>query len=434
MRKLTAFLFLLPVVLILSGCSEAKTESSFITVSGKQFIKDGKPYNYIGTNYWYGASLAADTLGGDRARLAEELDFLKVNGIDNLRVMVGAEGPDLSPFRVTPTLVKAPGVYSPALLEGLDYFLNELKKRDMHAILFLTNNWEWSGGMAQYVNWNGYGDYANPNVEGFTWADFFAYQKQFYSCDSCVSQLNRFIESIVMRTNRINGLAYRDDPTIMAWELANEPRPMADDNFDPFRKWIRESAALIRKLDKHHLITTGNEGTQGCSGSMELFEEIHALPEIDYLTIHIWLKNWRWYDANDPENTFPAALEKVDRYIEDHLKVAEKLDKPMVIEEFGLARDFESFKPGTPVSYRDRYYDHIFSAIAASVKSSGYLAGCNFWTFGGFTNPIEGQIYWKPGDPFGGDPPQEEQGLNSVFPSDSSTIGLIKKYNELLKR
>ena len=27
------------------------------------------------------------------------------------------------------------------------------------------------------------------------------------------------------RTNTITGIPYRDDPTIMAWQLANEPRP-----------------------------------------------------------------------------------------------------------------------------------------------------------------------------------------------------------------
>jgi len=425
---------LLLMMLLLFACSRQESADSFITVSDGQFIKNGRPYNYIGTNYWYGASLAADTIGGDRERLLKELDFLKLHGIDNLRVMVGAEGPDDTQFRVTPTLLKSPGQYSPALLEGLDYFLHELAKRDMHAILFLTNNWEWSGGMAQYVNWNGYGEYANPNLEGFTWGDFFAYQKQFYSCENCIKQLNRYITDIVSRKNSINGKAYRDDPAIMAWELANEPRPMAADNFVPFEKWIAATAKLIRDIDQNHLITTGNEGTQGCSGSMELFERIHSLPEIDYLTIHIWLKNWGWYNAQEPDSTFPEALKKVDDYVKDHNLIAEKLNKPMVIEEFGLARDFEAFTPGTPVSYRDRYYDHLFAKIEESVAKHGYIAGCNFWTFGGYVEPVPGQIYWKPGDPFCGDPPQEEQGLNSVFPSDSSTLAIITGYNQQFNR
>jgi mannan endo-1,4-beta-mannosidase len=61
------------------------------------------------------------------------------------------------------------------------------------------------------------------------------------------------------------------------------------------------------------------------------------------------------------------------------------------------------------------------------------LAGCNFWTFSGIGRPIPGQTYWKKGDEYLGDPPVEEQGLNSVFDTDTSTILLIKKYNGEIK-
>jgi mannan endo-1,4-beta-mannosidase len=32
---------------------------------------------------------------------------------------------------------------------------------------------------------------------------------------------------------------------------------------------------------------------------MELFERIHADPNIDYLVMHIWPKNWGWLDVSD---------------------------------------------------------------------------------------------------------------------------------------
>ncbi|MGY8911608.1 MAG: glycoside hydrolase 5 family protein, partial [Flavobacteriales bacterium] len=57
------------------------------------------------------------------------------------------------------------------------------------------------------------------------------------------------------------------------------------------------------------------------------------------------------------------------------------------------------------------------------------LAGLNFWGFAGFakTNPLNGK--WQHGDDFSADPPQEPQGLNSVFASDVSTLQLIKEAN-----
>ncbi|MDA3890454.1 MAG: cellulase family glycosylhydrolase [Salinivirgaceae bacterium] len=435
MNKIFLFALSIQLVLILMvGCKTQTDNVEFISVQNGKFIKNGQAYNYIGANYWYGASLAADTVGGDRERLAKELDFLKENGIDNLRVSVGAEGPDNQPFRVTPALVKEPGVYSPKLLEGLDYLLNELQKRDMCAILYLTNNWEWSGGMAQYLNWNGYGEFVNPNLEQYSWDDFYNYQKQFYSCDTCIQQVNQYIEYIVTRTNTVNGLKYTNDPSIMAWELANEPRPMAEDNFEPFTKWVKETSELIKSLDQNHLVTTGNEGEKGCSESLDLFETIHALPSIDYLTFHIWIKNWSWYNHEQADSTFPIALQQVQKYIDDHMAVAQKLNKPLVLEEFGIARDNELFEVGTPVTYRDKYYDYAFGQISKSIEAGKNLVGANFWTFGGFTHPISGQIYWKAGDPYSGDPPQEEQGLNSVYPEDTSTIDIIRKYNKQFNR
>ncbi len=417
------------ITLFFSECKTTEQKADFIKIENGEFIKNGSLYHFVGTNYWYGASLAADTIGGNRARLARELDFLKQNGIDNLRVLVGAEGPDNQPFRVTPALVKQPGIYSPKLLEGLDYFLNELSKRDMVAILYLSNNWEWSGGFAQYLNWNGYGEFVNPNLDKFTWNDFSKYQKQFYSCDTCIKQLNQYVESIVTRTNSVNGKKYINDPAIMAWELANEPRPMTEDNFEVFKSWIKSTSELIKKLDPNHLITTGNEGAKGCSESLELFDTIHSYPTIDYLTFHIWVKNWGWYNYQKPDSTFPLALVQVQKYFDDHLAVARKLNKPLVLEEFGLARDNENFLPGTPTTYRDKYYEYIFGQVAKSVQQNNLLVGCNFWAFGGFTHPIDGQKYWKPGDPYSGDPPQEEQGLNSVYPTDTTTMNIIKKYN-----
>jgi len=246
--------------------------------------------------------------------------------------------------------------------------------------------------------------------------------------------VNDYIRTIITRTNTVNGIKYVDDPTIMAWELANEPRPMAADNFDPFTKWIISTAQLIKKLDPNHLVTTGNEGEKGCSESISLFETINSIPEIDYITIHIWLKNWGWYQHEEPDSTLPGAIELALKYIDDHALVAQKLNKPMVIEEFGLARDHEAFSPGTSVEYRNLYYESVFGQIAASVASGDMLTGCNFWAFSGFAIPIPGQIYWSPGDPYTGDPPQEEQGLNSVFASDTSTIDIIRKYNSIFNR
>ena len=136
--------------LLAFSCSQ---KPSFVTVQDGKFVRAGKPYTYIGTNFWYGPILASDGEGGNFERLTMELDTLKALGLTNLRVLVGAQGANGVFSRVEPTLEQEPGVYNEALLVGLDRFLVELGKRDMQAVLYLNNSWEWSGGYGQYMEW-----------------------------------------------------------------------------------------------------------------------------------------------------------------------------------------------------------------------------------------------------------------------------------------
>jgi mannan endo-1,4-beta-mannosidase len=58
--------------------------------------------------------------------------------------------------------MQSPGVYDDNLFEGLDFLLSEMAKRDMKAVVVLSNYWTWSGGFAQYLKWAGYGDIPYP--------------------------------------------------------------------------------------------------------------------------------------------------------------------------------------------------------------------------------------------------------------------------------
>ena len=111
-------------LLLLSSCHSS--DPSFVKVEDGKFVSDNYPSYFAGTNFWYGAILGSEGQGGDRERLAKELDFLKENGMVNLRVLVGGDGPDGVQQRICPTLQKAPGVYNDTIFWGLDYLLAEL--------------------------------------------------------------------------------------------------------------------------------------------------------------------------------------------------------------------------------------------------------------------------------------------------------------------
>lgn len=397
-------------------------EQAFVKIENGRMTVDGKPYVFIGTNFWFGPLLGSVGQGGDRARLAQELTFMQSLGINNLRILVGADGPSGQAVKIRPTLQPEPGVYNDTIFDGLDYLLSELGKRRMYAVLYLNNSWEWSGGYGQYLHWAGRGEVPEAGVRD--WEAFQRHVAQYATCGECKELFFNHVKHVLGRTNRYTGRRYTDDPAILSWQVGNEPRAFSGDAKAPFAEWVAEAAHLIRSLDRNHLVSIGNEGAMGCENDLSLYEKIHADPNVDYLTLHIWPKNWSWIDTADVRGSVAAAIAATGTYIQTHLDVAARLNKPLVIEEFGFPRDHHLYSPDDPTTARDQYYEYIFRQVISSAEAQGFLSGCNFWAWGGSARPVH--TYWQPWDDYVGDPAQEEQGLNAVFDTDA-TVGLIAR-------
>jgi mannan endo-1,4-beta-mannosidase len=430
--KTSVLKIVLALFCLASISCEAQKQQARITVKGTQFYKGDKPYSYIGTNYWYGSLLASKKVG-DRKRLLRELDLMQKYGIDNLRILVGGDGGKYD-YTVRPALQYKQGKYDQDLLDGLDFLIAEMGKRNMYAVLYLTNNWEWSGGMSQYLEWNGQGAIPVPAIAPNTWPQFMSYTEKFHSCEPCMEALNNHVKFILGRTNTYTKRKYTDDNTVMAWQVGNEPRTFTPENEAKFTVWLNNIVNLMDSLDKNHLISTGSEGRNSSNDSMETFERTHLNPNIDYLTMHIWPKNWNWYKADDADKTLPTTLENAGKYIDLHVEVANHLKRPIIIEEFGLPRENEGLTATASVTNRNIFYNYIFQRVAESHKNNGVLQAANFWGFGGEGKAVSKDGKWNPGDPLTTDPPQEPQGLNSVFSTDKTTLEIVKKYNLELKK
>lgn len=431
MKKLILLVSIL--VLTLSSCSSVKevpSEIELITVQDGKFFKGDQPYYFVGANYWYGPLIAARNIG-DRERLTKELDLMDSLGIDNLRILVGAEGGN-EDFQVKPALQPEQGVYNDDLLDGLDFLLAEMEKRGMYAVLYLNNNWIWSGGMSAYLEWNGYGEVPNAFLEKYSWEDYTQYTQQFHTCVPCREAFMEHVRFIIGRTNAYTGKKYIEDNTIMSWQVANEPRIFTEEDREPFRDWLREVVDLLDTLDPNTLVSTGAEGKASYLQDLNEYETLHSNPKIDYLTAHMWPKNWGWYDIEDEKGSLQVSIDNAYDYINEHVEVAVKLNKPIVLSEFGFPREKESLSLDASVENRNVFYEALFSKLAESYAEKGHLSGVNFWGFAGFAETDETNGKWEEGDDFSADPPQEPQGLNSVFAQDRSTLELIKEYNEIV--
>jgi mannan endo-1,4-beta-mannosidase len=396
----------------------------FIKVKDGQFVKNGKTYHYIGTNFWYGMNLAIS----DKDRLIRELDRLNSLGVKNLRIMASSEGSDETPWGMQPALQKQPGIYNEELWKGLDLLLFEMKKRNMTAVVCLNNFWPWSGGFAQYVSWANNNEtipYPPPAADG-DWRKYQHYSARFYSDSKAIEWANKHVEKVIQRVNTLNNVAYKNDATIMAWQLANEPE--GGNNIEAYRKWLHNTAKFIKGLDANHLVSIGSEGNTPSPENGTHFEKDHDSPYIDYMTFHLWVQNWGWYDPLKAKETYDYAVKKAHSYIDEHVAIAKKMNKPIVLEEFGISRDKNSYDANSTVKIRDAYYKSIFDKIYALSQNDNQVCGVNFWAWGGEGRPKMPMSIWKIGDNFIGDPPHEFQGWYSVYDIDKSTNEVIKSF------
>jgi mannan endo-1,4-beta-mannosidase len=98
------------------------------------------------------------------------------------------------------------------------------------------------------------------------------------------------------RRNTVNGRLYTEDPTIMTWQLANEPQAegFASELFpkDELFPWVERISAYIRSMAPKQLINVGLESKQG----EYYFKRVHNFSTVDYATTHCWVQNWGEYD------------------------------------------------------------------------------------------------------------------------------------------
>ena len=413
----------------IAGAVSCKTNTAndnspvtFMSVdSGRFVIGDSVLPPYGGMNMWYAAILASEGRGGDRDRLARELDLLQSMGVNNLRVLAGGDGPEGMTSHIEPVLQVSAGVYNDTLLAGLDYLLAELERRGMTAVLYLNNAWEWSGGYGSYLEWAGEGRAPVPAEDG--WPQYMEFAARFLRNDSAKALFADHVRAIVGRTNSITGKPYAQSAAIMSWQVANEPRAFSEENKPLLLEWIGSTARLIKDIDPNHMVSVGSEGSHGCEADIELWGRIHEIPEIDYATIHIWPYNWGWVDSATLIQNVDTAIVNARAYIDRHAAIARRLGKPLVLEEFGYPRDGMNYAPASATSGRDAFY----SAITSFCGPDQPLAGYNVWGWGGYARPVHDT--WQPGDPYSGDPAQEAQGLNSVFAADSTTLAILRLAN-----
>jgi mannan endo-1,4-beta-mannosidase len=313
-------------VAIAVGVGLVDAEASNVGIVRAQdgrFVVNGAPFYFVGTNaHW----MIPMTGHGLPAYADDQLALARTLGFTVLRAMGFADGPGMGAAALQP----APGVFNEAAFRAFDYVLHKADLSGVRLLIPLVNGNPAYGGVPQYLQWCGGGG-----------------ERAFYERPACKALYKNYITRVLNRVNTYNGRRYKDDPTIFAWELANEPHieHYGDRSGQVIRAWVAEIAAHIKAHDSNHMVATGEEGydvttagyapVSAYNNQTWLFDGNKGLawtqntadPNIDFGSIHLYPELWN------------LASHHGQLWIADHIRIARSLGKPLVVGEFGMRQN-----------------------------------------------------------------------------------------------
>ncbi|XP_063948279.1 mannan endo-1,4-beta-mannosidase 7-like [Daucus carota subsp. sativus] len=333
-------------------------QSGFIKIRGVQFTLNGSPYYANGFNAYWLMSVASDP--SQRNKVSSTFQEAVSSGLTISRTWAFSDGGNQP-------LQSSPGVYNEQMFQGLDFVVNEARRQGIKLILSLVNNHGDFGGKAQYVKW--------AREKGQT----ISADDDFYTNSVVKEFYKNHVKTILSRQNSINGIEYKSDPTIMAWELINEPRCASDSSGKTMQAWIKEMASYLKSMDKEHLLEVGLEGFYGESAPKDKqfnlnfkhgtdFISHNQFPEIDFTTIHSYPDRYKLVQIKIPSSHLQTT--GISSHIQDSQTV---LGKPMLVAEFGWN------KSRIDTNTRDQLIGTVYSGIYSSARRGGAAAGGLIW-------------------------------------------------------
>ena len=210
-------------------------------------------------------------------------------------------------------------------LQHLDYVIYEAGQLNIKLIIPFVNDYDQFGGMDQYVRWAGD-----------------QYHDQFYTDPNIRRWYKQWIKHLLNHVNYYTGIKYKDDATIMTWELANEERcagygvyPQSSScTTDTITNWAADISAYVKSIDRKHLLSPGDEGfyctdpsstdfTINCSTGVDSIA-LAKLPDMDVLSYHLYPDSW----GKTPE----WGTQWIQRHIDDSHRLGDRA----VAGEWGL--------------------------------------------------------------------------------------------------
>ncbi|MCB9622654.1 MAG: cellulase family glycosylhydrolase [Sandaracinus sp.] len=291
----------------------AASVDDFVRVVDGHFVAGDAPFRFVGAN------VAVTHSAAHRAALEATLDAVVADGGRVVRVWALGEAPvDAPAWRRDYALRLGPEGWVEDSFAHLDRVLVAARARGLRVVMVLANRWADYGGFSEVARWAG----AAPVGRDLSPAEL----ARFFECQACDAHYVAHVRRVVGRVNAENGVAYRDDPTVIAWELANEVGATSVAAERALLAWVRRHAALVHELAPRQLVSAGHVGWR-TERDREVWRAVQAVDGIDYADLHA-------YPRRDSRVRQPRDLV---RWLDARVSDARAIGKPLVIGELGFA-------------------------------------------------------------------------------------------------
>jgi len=364
MVPLVYLCFCLRFLVVTSTILDRWNDNQFVIIQNKLFVENGSPFFFYGSGSFWVNMLDEDS----------ELDatFSNIAGA-GIKVVRAWAFNDVS-------AKPAAGVYFQILQDGkatindgpdglqqLDKVVASAEKFGIKLIFTLTNNWNPERPLPPTAIGRRNND---GSPRGLTFDDYGgmdayvrAFHPQgthdlFYTDPTIIQAFKNYISSVVPH--------FANSPTILAWELANDPRcsstlPASSScNPQTITKWVADIAGFVKQLDPNHLVTAGDGGFY-CLGCPKLYapsnakakrdfsptgpafdgsfgvdtEDIIAIPCIDFGSFQLFPDQVQYF-TDTPANHTIANIGVGNAWATRHSDTATSSGKPEVLTAFAI--------------------------------------------------------------------------------------------------
>lgn len=224
--------------------AQATSREGFVRRDGTRLMLNGRQFRYSGPNIeWlgiegYGPAEGTGPKYPSHFQVNDALDTAKMMGARVVRSQTLGDSVGCSLC-----LEPKQGVFNPHAFRAMDYAIEAARQRGLRLIITLAGDCAYCtmSGPGEYVLWNGKRDF-----------------KSFFTDPRVIAAFEQHIRAVLNHKNVYTGIAYKDDPTIMAWENCNvcglgalgadfSAKP------EPYLQWIDTIGRFIKSIDKNHL-------------------------------------------------------------------------------------------------------------------------------------------------------------------------------------